>query len=323
MASIFDDLGALFTGGQQPAPDATAGVGGSAGIKGQWDSWMSDPANRAALLGFGIQALAGGGGSFNQQLAAALGNGAASAQGYDQLVHQRETEAADRDFRERQLSSSNSRADAQLASTERIHAADRASREKIANIYADQRLATAGMRVDQHPLIQQEFMKAYNITHSKYADPLSRQMDPSLPKDAAAAEAEIERRAQAAGTAAANAFQARFGTGGAPIGGTGTSVNPTNGGAPGGNPPGNIPQISPGSPVAPATPTTTGAKPTLQQLLANPQYAATVQRALQDPAARAILKSKVADPTSIDAFAQPAAPQTTDDDPYNSLPYGF
>lgn len=287
MASIFDDLGAMFSSPQQlsaPAADR-------ADIKSQWDGWMSNPANRAALLGFGVQALAGGGGSFNQQLASALGNGMASAQGYEQLSHQRDVEEQDRDFKERQLSSTNSRADAQLASTERIHAADRASREKIANIYADQRMTTAGMRADLHPLIQQEWNKVYSAT---------------LNDIMLMGKTEEERMALAKSRAdaAANAFQARFNAPGAPGGAPGTSANPANGGAPGGNPPVNIPQISPGSSVAP----TTGTKPTLQQLLTDPRYSAKVQAALQNPAARAVLRGKIADPQSLNAYEQQTTP---------------
>lgn len=286
MASIFDDLGAMFAPSQpQPAQGEAAST-----AKSQWDSWLSDPANRAGLLSFGLQALAGGHGSFGQQLAGALSNGIAGMQGYEALKHQREQEDIATAQRGQHLATEQDK----LASTERIHAADRASREKIAGMYTDQRLATASMKQDMKPLVQQEYMKAYNTVHAKMADPIARSLA-GLPDDPAQAQAMVESMAKRAGDAAANAFEARFGGQSAPE----TSAKPAGAAPSGGNAPQNSSQISPGLQSAPAT---AGKKPTLNQLLANPQFAATVQQALQNPAGRQVLRNKVADPKSIDVF---------------------
>lgn len=286
MASIFDDLGALFTPSQpQPVQGEAA-----AGAKGQWDSWLSDPANRAGLLSFGLQALAGGHGSFGQQLAGALSNGIAGMQGYEALKHQREQEDIATAQKGQHLQTEQDK----LASTERIHAADRASREKIAGMYTDQRLTTASMKQDMKPLVQQEYMKAYNAVHAKLTDPIARSLA-GLPDDPAAAQAAVESMAKRAGDAAANAFEARFGGGGAPE----TSQNPAPARPAGGSGQQNSSQISPGLQSAPAT---AGKKPTLNQLLANPQFASTVQQALQNPAGRQVLRNKIADPKSVDSF---------------------
>ena len=287
MASIFDDLGAVFQPSQSTPTDP-------AGLKGQWDSWMSQPANRAAMLGFGLQALADGYGSVGQQLAGALSNGIASGQGYEELLHKREEEAADRGLKSRSLDQTAALQREHFASTERIHAGDRASREKIAGMYTDQRLATASMKQDMKPLVQQEYMKAYNAVHQRLTDPIARQLA-GLPDDPAAAQAAVERMAKQAGDAAATAFEARFGAGN----GAGTSGNLGNGGGPMGNPAPAGGQISPGLPTPSPTSTT---KPTLRQLLSNPQYKSTVEQALANPAGRQVLRNKIADPQAIDVY---------------------
>lgn len=287
MASIFDDLGAMFQPSQPAAADP-------AGVKGQWDSWLSNPANRAAMLGFGLQALAGGHGSIGQQLAGALSNGIASGQGYEELAHKRAEEAASNARSERRLDQAEELKRETLTSNERIHAADRQSREKIAGMYTDQRMATASMRQDMKPLVQQEYMKAYNAVHQRLTDPSARQLA-GLPDDPTAAQTAVERMAKQAGDAAASAFEARFGGGNGP----GTSGNLGNGGAPSGSPAPAGGQISPGLPAPSAASAT---KPTLQQLLASPQYKATVTQALANPAGRAVLRNKIADPQALDAY---------------------
>lgn len=54
-------------------------------LKSQWDGWLSDPKNRAGLMGFGLQAMAGGWGNGTQQLSAALGAGVDSYSGMAEL----------------------------------------------------------------------------------------------------------------------------------------------------------------------------------------------------------------------------------------------
>lgn len=59
----------------QPTPAQTVSPDKAPDLKSQWDSFLTNPSTRAALLGFGIQALQGGYGSFGQQFGQALGAG--------------------------------------------------------------------------------------------------------------------------------------------------------------------------------------------------------------------------------------------------------
>jgi hypothetical protein len=52
-------------------------------LKGQWDSWLQNPVNRNALLGFGTQLMMG---SWGSPIASALGAGIESAQGTEKLM---------------------------------------------------------------------------------------------------------------------------------------------------------------------------------------------------------------------------------------------
>lgn len=288
---MLDSLGnLLYSPPQQPQVD------GQPDLTNQWKSWLDQPANKAALLGFGIQALAGGYGSAGQQLAAALGNGIASGAGYDKLQRENEQQMWERSVKEQQIANESGRREDErnirretLTQQASEGALNRASHEKIAGIYANSRENIAAGKQDLKPLIQQEYMKAYNTTLQKLSDPISRQLA-GLKSDE-----EVHILAKKAGDAAAAAFEAQFGAKGS----AGTSVNSPNGSGSGSGAGSPVSQISPSNSVASATPP--AQKPTLAQLLANPQWKDKVTAAMNNPAARELLKSKIADPQSLEA----------------------
>jgi hypothetical protein len=59
----------------QQTPAQTVSPDKQPDLKSQWDGFLQNPSNRAALLGFGIQALQGGWGGFGSQFGQALGAG--------------------------------------------------------------------------------------------------------------------------------------------------------------------------------------------------------------------------------------------------------
>lgn len=260
-------------------------------LKSQWQSWLDNPANKAALMGFGIQALSGSYGSAGQQLAAAMGNGMASGAGYEKIAKDDAQQAWERQMKEQALAQAAGDKDEartvrreELALRAQEGEANRTSHEKIAGIYANSREAIAGSKADLKPLIQQEWMKAYNMAQAD----IMLSTKPAEERDV-----EARRRANAA----AEAFRAQFG-------GAETSEKPAKEKVPKG---GAVTPVSPISPSAtvpanPATPTTTGGKPSLAELLANPKYKDITEKALTHPAARDLLKSKVRDPQSLDAY---------------------
>jgi len=103
-------------------------------LRGEWDAWFTDPANRAGMMSFGLNLLSGGFGTPLQQFAHAAGQGLESAAGAATFQQQQERLDARENFRERQL-----------AQRGQIAAANRQSREKIASDLAKARVSSAGL----------------------------------------------------------------------------------------------------------------------------------------------------------------------------------
>ena len=294
------------------SPQPTAGQS-DPGLVQEWKNWFDKPENKAALLGFGVQALAGGNGSGGQQLAAALGNGFASAAGYDKIKRESDQQEWERNIKEAQQrenathhAETMTRYDADRASREKEGAANRASHEKIAGIYADSRESVAGMKGDKADTLEkQEYMKAYNAVAQKLVDPIARQLAGIKSDD------EVAIMAKKAGDSAVAAFRSQYGTNG----GSGTSVNSQNGTAPMGGSAPAVSQISPSKSSANTTqmPPPPAAKPTLAELMQNPKWTSQVQAALNHPAARALLRNKVSDPQSVDSYGAPNQPAISAD----------
>jgi hypothetical protein len=114
--AIFDDLGSMIGG----APEAIAPT---------WKSLVDSPEKQAALMSFGLQLMAGGHGDQFQRLAVAGGHGMEAASA---------TEAANRQHQEKERA---------FAAGQQEKSADRASREKVAQIGADSRMDVAQTRV--------------------------------------------------------------------------------------------------------------------------------------------------------------------------------
>lgn len=108
--------------------------------QGGWTSLLSDPVARSALLGFGLQAMTGGWGNGTQQLAAALGAGAQSAEGTGNAI--RAQAVNNRDFQAKQEEGAANR-----ASHEKIAEMGAASREEVGRIRNEGTIAVAQERV--------------------------------------------------------------------------------------------------------------------------------------------------------------------------------
>jgi hypothetical protein len=121
-----------------------------ASTKDQWDAYLSNPATRAALLNFGLSALTGGWGSQGQQIASAIGQGVeAGGQVGANLDKQAESDAAI------------ARQESQFNTETKLKREDLANRRDIANIAANTRITTAGMRLQPRTSAE---VAAYNRT---------------------------------------------------------------------------------------------------------------------------------------------------------------
>lgn len=78
---MFEELGGML-GAQQPAVPAAP----DPQLKSEWDGWMSNPANRAGLMSFGLQLMTGGWGGPGSQVAQALGAGVEAASGTQKMI---------------------------------------------------------------------------------------------------------------------------------------------------------------------------------------------------------------------------------------------
>lgn len=123
MSTWDEELGNLL-----PSPEAVGGTAPS------WSAWVQDPVNRAGLLSFGTQMMAGGGGTLGQQLGGALAKGYEGAAGTEALIEKRRQEAEEDAFKERELAQRAALAGQQRATqleTAKIGAASRAELERM------------------------------------------------------------------------------------------------------------------------------------------------------------------------------------------------
>jgi hypothetical protein len=256
------DLGSLLLGAQAPTaiPQQPAGApigpAPAPAAQSEWDSFLSDPRNRAGLLGFGLQMMMGGWGN---NVASSLGAGIESYAGaeklqYDQALNERTRQDQ---LAERQRQSS----EAEL---------DRQNRKDIAGMYTQSRETVAGMRQSRSPSQLAAYTAAYRSSMDASQIPiLSGQM--SLEEAEAQARAAAEAASMSAqSVGAAGGFQAN--SGGTP--------------APGGVPP-------PAQTAASGVPTgVQGSGPSYSDLVA--RYGqAQVDAALADPQKRAQIEARV------------------------------
>lgn len=171
------DLGALFNPAQAPAPAQdptdmqkppaqTVSPDTAPDLKSQWDAFLTNPTNRAALLGFGIQAMQGGWGGFGSQLGQAIGAGAEAAGGVEaQRIAQEEK---DRSF---------GLAERKLAQDATQHRETLASAERRSKLLSDTRLTTAAMRgprnLQEQRMLQTEIARQAKILRDQNVDPLT------------------------------------------------------------------------------------------------------------------------------------------------------
>lgn len=220
------DIGALFNPQQaaQAAPQNTATDTQPASTKDQWDAYLSNPATRAALLNFGLSALVGGWGSPAQQIGQAIGQGVeAGGQVGANLDKQAEQDAAI------------ARQESHFNTETQLRRDEMANRKDIANIAANTRLTTAGMRVQPRNAAE---VAAYNRTFNSTAASLRA----SIPyMSGQITEDEVLQQAQ---TAAEQAIGGARSLGIGPTGQGGDLAAPQgDGGLPGAGVPGNLPGV--------------------------------------------------------------------------------
>jgi hypothetical protein len=187
------DLGALFQPQVQGAvsqnnekpPSQTLSPDTAPDLKSQWDAFLSNPTNRAALLGFGIQAMAGGWGSGGQQFAQAIGAGAEAAGGVEAHRLAQEENAAD-----------NARQDRALAQQATLQREQIAAGDRRARLMADTRLTTASMRSGPKNLAEQRLYQT--VIQQEIKRLTDAQLDPltGLPIDGALTADEIQALAE-------------------------------------------------------------------------------------------------------------------------------
>lgn len=208
---MFDTLGGLLgVGGQPAAPDTTQ----QADLETQWKGWLDNPANKAGLIAFGLQAMTGSWGNGASQLATAIGTGLETAAGANKIEQ-------DRIAAERARSDKLGDAESDRALRRELNAADITSRERVANIMASSRLDVANVRSQGGPSSKKEQDLWNKIYSQSFTDIEALGMD-EVSKDALA-------RSRA--DAALHNFRASFGvSGNAPgaSGAGGTSTNSAN-----------------------------------------------------------------------------------------------
>ena len=162
------DLGSLFS----PQPQVQAAPNPE--LKSQWDGWLSDPANKAGLLSFGLQAMAGGWGNGTQQLSAALGAGAESAGGMQKMQFDKELE-------ERRNNESRADKEASRSLQRELNDADnKAAMERTKA--AKEGRAGSYDRSEQSYWDRMSALKLRQLEARNKAarDPLNKQLDPTL-----------------------------------------------------------------------------------------------------------------------------------------------
>lgn len=126
---MFDELGNLLA----PAPQVTDAP--DPGLKSQWEGFLSNPANRAGLLSFGLQAMQGSWGGPAAAFAEAAGAGLEAASGAEAETYGRAQR--EREFAERQATIRGNQA-------ERL--AERADRESLRREERDLRRKEMALR---------------------------------------------------------------------------------------------------------------------------------------------------------------------------------
>lgn len=214
------DLGSFFDPqGAQGGP--VTGDAQQPSLKDQWDAYLQNPGTRAALLSAGLSMMAGGWGSPMQNIAAGIGQGVEAGANVGANI-QKNTDQNDAIFRQRRKELEDNQ----------LQRENMANRTEIANIYANQRITTAGMRMQPKSGAE---AAAYNRTFNATATSL-RQSIPYI-----SGELSEDQVLQQAQQAAENAILGARSIGaGAPAGGT---PNAGNLAAPSGQTP------LPGSPV--------------------------------------------------------------------------
>jgi hypothetical protein len=246
------DLGALFQPQVQGAvsqnsekpPSQTLSPDTAPDLKSQWDAFLGNPTNRAALLGFGIQALSGGWGGFGSQFGQAIGAGAEAAGGVEAHRLAQEEKTAD-----------NARQDRALEQQATLQRESLASQERRTKLLSDTRLSTAAMRSGPRNLAEQRLYQTViqqeikRLTDAQ-ADPLT-----GLPIEGALDADEIQALAEQRALMRLEA--GRNYSGQTPQQGQGAAPVPSQGGSaplPGGPSPANVGAPAATGQSAPSTP---------------------------------------------------------------------
>lgn len=255
------DLGALFAQNQQTPVPTTAQP---ADLESQWKGWLDNPANKAGLISFGLQAMTGSWGNGAAQLATAIGSGLETAAGAQKIEQ-------DRQLAERKRAEAQSEHADNMAFREK----ELKSREKIANIMASTKLDVANIRagaagsgLNSAKLIMSHYDKVKrDVMRNMAADPNNFGKDP----------AQLEQIANGIAEKSAEEFsQTLGGYSGQQNTSPNTSENPAN--------------VSPSGPSS-ATGQTGKITSTNN---ANAQNLLTVEEVLKDPIRGPLLRSKIA-----------------------------
>lgn len=220
------DLGAMLS----PQAQNSTSDSQPASTKDQWDAYLANPATRAALLSTGLSLMAGGWGSPIQQIAQGIGAGVESGANVGTNI-QKDTDQSDAIARQQQ----------RFGEEDQLKREELSNRKDIANIYANTRITTAGMRLQPKSSAE---TAAYNRTFNATATSLRQSLpyiNGTLSEDDV-----IEQARRAAENAISGARS--IGAGGQ----TGGNVNAgdlaggnTDGVSAGGNTPGNLPGATP------------------------------------------------------------------------------
>jgi hypothetical protein len=121
------------------------GLGSILGGQGSWQQWLSDPANRAGLLSFGLQMMSGGGHggtTFGQDLATGLAHGFQGSAATDAAIRKQQELDEEQSRKERHFQQ-------ELASQEKRAEMGRASREDLQRQRLEGQLSMIGARGEQ------------------------------------------------------------------------------------------------------------------------------------------------------------------------------
>lgn len=215
------DLGSFFD--PQGAQGPVTGDAQQPTLKDQWDAYLQNPGTRAALLSAGLSMMAGGWGSPMQNIAAGIGQGVEAGANVGSNI-QKNVDQNDAIFRQRRKELEDNQ----------LQRENMANRTEIANIYANQRITTAGMRIQPKSGAE---AAAYNRTFNATATSL-RQSIPYISGELSEDQV-LQQAQQAAENAIAGARGIGAGVNGGGVNG-GNLATPNGGGTSAGTiPPGN------------------------------------------------------------------------------------